>query len=430
MKNLSTRQFIIGLVLVFVVALTARLAMTYQFVGFRAPPDANANSDQLDYEVLAFHLVTGQGYAITPGKPTASRTPGTSMTLAPVYAVFGRSFAMGRIWFCLLSAGTCLLAVCFGSLCFNRLAGLMAGFGLAIYPGHAYNAMHFLSETPFGFWMLLALVLTACAIRKQRGGWWMNSLAGLCWALAIYTRPQLLLAVPIAGGLAVIALLFKHPIHFKRWAIQTAVIVLTLSPWIVRNDVVLGKPTLSTITGYGLWGSHNELTFNDPACRGDWIRASILEDADHPLTGNEVQRNDQATQYGIDAIKANADKMPALLAAKLWRLATPFTQTDNQIARLAFAVSWIVVAPMFLVGLIVAFKRAQTTAWMLLLPILATIASTLIYYGSVRFRDSVSPVFVIFAGVCVAQFISLLATQRKSKPLGKIEPTQTAARAA
>ena len=430
MINLSTRQYIIGLVLVFAIALFARLALTHQFVGFSSPPDVNANSDQLDYEVLAHHLVTGQGYAITPGKPTASRTPGTSLTLAPVYFVFGRSFALGRLWFCLLSAGTCALAVCLGAMCFNRLVGLLAGIGLAIYPGHAYNAMHFVSETPFGFWMLLALFLTAYAMRKERGGWWINSLAGACWAMAIYTRPQLLLAIPIAGGLAGIALLWRHPEHIKLWAIQVVVLLLVLSPWIVRNDIVMGKPSLSTITGYGLWGSHNELTFNDKAYRGGWVRASILEDAEHPLSGNEVDRNDQATQYGIQAIKANSTQMPGLIAAKLWRLATPFTDTDNKVARYAFALSWITVAPLLLLGLVIAFKRAPATAWMLALPILATIAGTVIYYGSVRFRDSVAPVILIFVGIGAAHLINLLVNQYANQPISRIEPTQTTARAA
>ncbi len=163
MKLTPPQRFTAAAVAIFLIALTARLGLTHRFVGLDAPPDAHANSDQLDYEVLAYHLVTGEGYAIHPGQPTASRTPGTSFTLAPVYAAFGRSFTAGRVWFCVLSALTCVLAVWLGTAGFNRAVGLSAGLGLALYPGHAYNAMHFVSETPFGFWMMLALVATAVA---------------------------------------------------------------------------------------------------------------------------------------------------------------------------------------------------------------------------------------------------------------------------
>ncbi len=418
--HVDGKYVVLGLIGVFLIALTARLALTHQFVGLDSPPDINANSDQIDYEILAHHMTSGLGYAIVPGQPTATRTPGTSLTLAPVYALFGRSFALGRIWFCTLSALTCVLAVWLGAVCFSRVVGLLAGAGLALYPAHAYSAMHFVSETPFGFWLLLALIATAYAYKRQRGGWGVDVLAGVFWAVAVYTRPQLLLAVPFAGALAAIALALRDRQHLKRFTVQAVVLMLVLSPWVMRNAVVMGKPTLSTITGYGLWGSHNELTFNDPAQRGGWVKASELIDAEHPLTGNEIQRNAQATRYGKQAILTHIDRMPALIAAKLLRLVTPIKDTDNRTVRFAFAGGWIVVAPLMLVGLVVTFKRAPATAWLLLLPILATIASTAIYYGSDRFRDSVAPAFIIFAAAGASSVLKLFARKETAEPIGQI----------
>ncbi|MEZ6192990.1 MAG: glycosyltransferase family 39 protein [Phycisphaerales bacterium] len=422
--NLSTRHFTAAVVFIFLVALVARLGLTHRFVGLDAPPDISANSDQVDYEILAYHMTSGQGYAIVPGQPTATRTPGTSLTLAPVYALFGRSFALGRVWFCVLSALTCVLAVWLGTLCFNRVAGLFAGIGLALYPAHAYSAMHFVSETPFGFWMLSAMIATAYAYKRQRGGWGINVIAGVFWAMAVYSRPQLLLAVPIAGGLALLALAMRDREHFKGFAVQVVVLALVLSPWVLRNATVMGKPTLSTITGYGLWGSHNELTFNDPAYRGGWVKASELIDADHPLTGGEVERNAQATSYGKQMILAHIDQMPGLITAKLWRLVTPIKDTDNRIVQIAFAAGWIAVAPLMLIGLVVTFKRSPATAWLLLLPILATIASTVIYYGSDRFRDSVAPAFIVLAAVGVQTLLQRVARSESAEPIAHIQTAQ------
>lgn len=429
--NLAIRQFTAGVVLIFLVAFAIRLGLTHRFVGLDAPPDAGANSDQIDYEILAHHLTSGRGYAIVPGRPTATRTPGTSLALAPVYALFGRSFVLGRIWFCAISAITCVLVVWLGAICFNRAVGLLAGAGLALYPAHAYSAMHFVSETPFGFWLLLALIATACAYRRRRGGWGIDLLAGACWAMAVYTRPQLLLAVPIAGSLAVLAFALRDRSHLKRYAVQVVVLALVLSPWVMRNAVVMGKPTLSTITGYGLWGSHNDLTFNDPAHRGGWVKASELIDAEHPLTGGEVERNAQATRYGMDAIRSHADQMPALIAAKLWRLATPIKDTDNRAVQLAFAAGWIAVAPLMVIGLVLTFKRSHATAWLLLLPLLATLASTVIFYGSDRFRDSAAPVFIVFAAAGGLHLWHVFTRGATAPSIGRIETDQQdAARAA
>jgi 4-amino-4-deoxy-L-arabinose transferase-like glycosyltransferase len=301
---------------------------------------------------------------------------------------------------------------------------LLAGIGLAFYPAHAYSAMHFVSETPFGFWMLSAMIATAYAYQRQRGGWGVNILAGVLWAMAIYTRPQLLLAVPIAGGLAVLAFAIRDGSYLKRFAVQAVVLALVLSPWVMRNAVVMGKPTLSTITGYGLWGSHNERTFTDPAHRGGWVKASELIDAEHPLTGGEIERNAQATRYGKQAILAHLDQMPALVAAKLGRLATPIKDTDNRMVQLAFAAGWTAVAPLILIGLVVAFKRSPATAWLLVLPILATIASTVVYYGSDRFRDSVAPAFIVLAAVGAQTLLQLVARKKNAEPIAHIHTAQ------
>ncbi len=421
----TTRQFTVGLALIFIIALTARLALTHRFVGLNSPPDANANSDQIDYEILAYHMFTGQGYTVVPGTPTASRTPGTSLTLAPIYAAFGRSFIAGRIWFCALSALTCVLVAWLGAICFSRAAGLLAGVGLTLYPAHAYNAMHFVSETPFGFWLTLALIASVYAHNRRRGGvsikWTIDALAGTCWAMAVYTRPQLLLAVPIAGVLALIAFALRDREHLKRFAAQAIVLSLVLSPWVIRNAVVMGKPTMSTITGYGLWGSHNDLTFNDPAHQGGWVKTSVLIDADHPLSGSEVERNSQATRYGLDAIRANADKMPALITAKLWRLVTPIKDTDNRLVQTAFAAGWLAVAPLLLIGLFISLKRSPATAGLLLLPILATLASTAIFYGSDRFRDALAPVLLFFAAVGLQQLYLAVTRRRATSPIATIK---------
>ncbi len=177
-------------------AIAIRVGLAAVFVGLDAPPDAAANPDQLDYELFAWRMSQGEGFTLQDGTPTARRPPGTSLVLLPVYAVFGRNFAAGRLWFCLLSAATCLAVGWVGREAFGPLTGLIAATGLAAYPNHAYYAMHFLSEVPFSLLVVTASGASIRAFRDERSLSWATA-AGLCWGLAGLVRPNILLVIPL-----------------------------------------------------------------------------------------------------------------------------------------------------------------------------------------------------------------------------------------
>jgi hypothetical protein len=65
-----------------------------------------------------------------------------------------------------------------------------------------------------------------------------------------------------------------------------------------------------------------------------------------------------------------------------------------------------------------------------LLPILATLASTIVFYGSDRFRDSLAPVLLVFAAVGAGQIIHTLTHRQAASPAGSLTGQQEATRAA
>lgn len=85
-----------------------RVGVTAKFQGIGAPPDAESNPDQVEYENFAWRLASGHGYTKPDGTPTAIRPPGTSAALLPVYWLCGHDFFAARIWFATLSALSCL----------------------------------------------------------------------------------------------------------------------------------------------------------------------------------------------------------------------------------------------------------------------------------------------------------------------------------
>ena len=421
--RLTTRSFCFALASIFVLAFVLRVGLAAKFVGLDSPPDMGANPDQFDYEWGAFQITQGNGLVHTNGEPSAIRTPGTALSLAPAYAIFGRSYAAGRLWFCLISAATCLAAAWVALQLAGRGAAILAAGLLAIYPGHAYYAMHFVSEVPYCFYLAFAVALTIHF--HQRGGKFAGLFAGICWAMAIHCRPQLILLLPIAM-VAALALYRRMDrtqsvAAMRVWAVQTCIVTALVAPWFIRNAIVIGKPVFTTIAGHGLWGVHNPLTFNDPTYRGDWIRVSDLERMFGKLPQGELAKDAEASRRGWESIAVNFPRLPQLVLYKLGRFVSPFMDTPNKTVRWAFALSWIAVIPFMLIGGWHAWKHAKSSMFIFLLPVVATIATIVLFYGSIRFRDSIAPLFIAMAGIGAAKVLSMIASLRSAKADTSIE---------
>lgn len=399
--RLEGQRFWLAVLSVTLLAFAVRVAMTERFVGLDAPPDANAQPDQLDYELFAWRMASGQGMTLEDGTPTARRTPGTSLVLASVYALAGRDFTAGRLWFCLVSALSCVAAAAAARAVRDPLAGLMAAVMVALFPNHAYYAMHFLSESPAGTLTAFATVATMGACRAGRGAAAALAAGGL-WGAAGLVRPNLLLTLPL---IAAAGLMWppSGPARARRWR-QLAVVALaaglTLVPLVARNARVMGVATLATLNGATLWGAHNEQVLRNYA--GAWIPTSELQDAEHPLSHDEVERDRQTWRYTTTFLHEHVSDLPALELAKLGRFFSPFGETDNGVARVMFAASWIVAATLMIPGVVWAFRRRPFEAALVLAPFGASVLTALIYYGALRFRDVVAANYLVFGAITMS----------------------------
>jgi 4-amino-4-deoxy-L-arabinose transferase-like glycosyltransferase len=402
-KRGSVAKYRVTLVAVFCVALALRIGAASAFVGLGSPPSFSAAPDQLDYEGLAYNLSVGAGYVIAAGTPTAQRAPGTSFALLPVYELVGRSFVWGRIWFCLLSALTCVATAWVAKQCFGPVTAIIAAAWLACYPGHFYYAMHFVSEVPYGLWLVMACGFSLRALASTgKGATLFDAAAGLLWGLAVLTRPQMLFILPVVAATLIVS---RRGVSGSTWShaiAQVIVMGLVILPWVVRNEIVVGKANVSTLGGETFWGAHNEVVLRDPALRGSWVRPTDLSDARHPLpSGNEVEREAAAWKYGLDFVGHHWRSMPGLVGMKMVRLLSPFETTPNRPVFWSFAVSWLVTAPWVGAGIWLSVKARSRPGLVLLAPVAATLAVTLVFYGSIRFRDSMIPILVVFASHAV-----------------------------
>jgi 4-amino-4-deoxy-L-arabinose transferase-like glycosyltransferase len=402
-----SRRGWLGLIIVFVLALTIRVGVTAKFQGLNAPPKKEANPDQVEYEGFAYSLSVGKGYRLDPEGLLACRAPGTSFTLLPVYLVFGRSFLAARLWWCVLSALTCVAAGWLAARCFGNRYAVPAALWLALYPGHFYYVMHFLSETPASLYLTLASGFSVAALRGGRP--LDDVLAALFWGLAALTRPNLILAAPLAPLARLVIFRTDFRRDFTRLVLQGAVVSAIVAPWLIRNQLVVGKPTFCTIVGgFTFWGAHNEKMYADPALRGCWVRCSDLVDADHPLPSDEVGKDSAAWGYGMDFVRAHAADMPALECWKMYRLIGPPAEVTTGPVYLAFLAGWVATAPFVLVGFIRSWRQSAAAAFVLLVPVIVTVATAVVFYGSERFRDGVAPVLVVYAAFGLLELMTLL----------------------
>lgn len=380
--------------------MTVRVGVTARFQGLSAAPNVSANPDSGEYELLAYNVSAGIGYVFRAGVPTAARPPGTPLTFLPPYLLLGRSFLAERCWIIFLSALTCVIAAWLGTQLANPLVGNLAGVWLAVYPGHFYYTMHFLSEPVYGFWLSLSVALTVCALR--RNAIWADVSAGLLWGMAVLTRVELLVAMPLVWIAYIVAHRATKRLVLKHLTVQTLIVGALVSIWVLRNLLMIGVPSLSTQRGVAFWGAHNAITFTDPHYGGSWLEYFSLPSvkATEPLRGSEGDRDRQAWNYGVAAVQHNLRHVPRLEILKLRRLLSPFFETSNRAALWALAIGWLITAPFVLLGVwrIVARSRADWLLWTpVLLPILSTVVMCEIFYGGARFRDAVSPLFVVVA---------------------------------
>ncbi len=221
--------------------------------------DHPVRGDAVQYCEYAWNLVHSHVFSMTlPGSenvvPDSFRDPGYPLFLAGFVALWG----MGDTWYHAvlmtqaavgaLSAG---LAVLVAARWLGLRSSMFAGLAVAIWPHSVAISGFLLSETLFGFMVLLAVWLLAQASESVAP--WRWAAAGLCFGAAALVNATLTLFCPllalslmarkVAPRLLLVALLVGSLLLPGAWAIRTmnlpagpsagsrAVLTLVLGAW-------------------------------------------------------------------------------------------------------------------------------------------------------------------------------------------------------
>ncbi|PCI37559.1 MAG: hypothetical protein COB53_06170 [Elusimicrobia bacterium] len=227
---------------IFIAALLLRLAALGIF-----PTQTILDSDQVEYDRMAHHLSTGQGFALNPGVETSIRAPGYPYFLAFLYKVFGRSYTAVRLVQVVLGAFTAWLLFWIVCSAFDDKTGITAGWMCALYAVFIHYESRIQAETLMIFLVLLSVPGMLAYLRTRKLA--PLAVSAFVIGIATLTRPGTLL-LPLA---AAPLLAIRKPLDWKGPVLYLVIFAAVLFPWKYRNHQQFGHWTLcSRGPGFGL----------------------------------------------------------------------------------------------------------------------------------------------------------------------------------
>jgi 4-amino-4-deoxy-L-arabinose transferase-like glycosyltransferase len=382
----------------FLIRLIAVLALRDVHTG----PIGISSDDNVEFNRLARELSRGEGFVGERGDPTAFRAPGLPFVLAGVYALVGLHAEAAYLLFCLLGAASCVLTWAMVRELLSERAARVAGVLAAVYLGDIYFAATFLSENVFvpclalGLWLFLRH-LHAGTLTTLLG-------AGLVLGFATLVRPFALLLLPFLMAILLLAQKQQGRLRPFTTLAFTAVFLLVVAPWTVRNWFVFQRFVLVASNGGStFYGGNNERVVTEPRFYGYWLSTTELPHRDLiDATPDEISHDKMEWRLGLDWLREHPGSIPKMCVLKVARLAVGLPDFDGG-SRLYYVLRIVGYAPFFVLILIGAirclWRRCYwSPPWLVMHgTMLATIATALIFWGSPRFRDANLPVLMVYA---------------------------------
>ena len=390
--------------------------------------------DPLWYHNTAILMLEHKDYISWPfNEPTAWRMPGYTIILATTYSIFGKSALVGGLLNAVIGSITIFLVY--------RLAKFYMSSGLSL-----------LCASVFCFWpssimiytpnLYVECVYTAAITAVLIGTVFLYKsisiksavLFGLIIAISIYIRPVLAL-YPIIVFLIMISARIGYKKSVLYCTVCVIVIVLALSPWIIRNYIVF-----NAFIPFATHGTHN-LTM-DNTIRGIELygfdpNADLPEGADTSYTMPDGRERKYQTHYyenqwqKID-FKAQAEYISnnfstwiiskGHIPIDLWKLDInirelynlglinhhKFSIAQRNVVMFTSNIPYYVVLAGAAVALFIILRRMNRMALMSPIMVLILILMYwngfhLLFHGASRHHTPIMPVIIVLFGIFIDQ---------------------------
>jgi 4-amino-4-deoxy-L-arabinose transferase-like glycosyltransferase len=415
-KTLSRKAEVGMLLAVLILALGLRVAYLSATGVWDGPP----RYDGIEYDLLATHVLSGQGFVMTAGQPYGFRSPGFPFFLTLLYVLFGHAYSLARLANVWLGALTCLLAYVFAKRVWRWQTGIIASLGVAVHPLLVYLTGIIYPECLILFLVAVVFVLTIRAAPSRR----IEEMVPLALVSGylVYLRPSLLLF-----GLAQIAWVWLSYETVRKRLLASIVlvglIILVIAPWSVRNYLAFNKFVwMSTSGGITLWASNN------PLADGGWIEPSpatwLGPDPPVDLRGwpglTETESEARFQTEAVNWIRGHPAEFLSLLPRKIARAwSLNFGNEARQTSLpAAVSVAYSVFLVICLAGFVLSLARWRDLMALYLLIMVSTL-TTLVFYGSTRQSSVLALPLVIFASLVLDRALSFVLSHLSNREESK-----------
>jgi hypothetical protein len=356
-------------------------------------------SDSLDFQLVATNLLNGKGFTLN-NVTTAYRLPGYPYFLALLWNCNNSVFFVQLVQ----SVGdtlSCYLIYRLGSLC-NENTGLYGATVWALFPSAIVLSSLLLTETLFTSILLYVTLL----IIKKNTRVADTLMIGIISAIAILMKPHFIL---LLGSLLCwkILMVEKRTKEFIRFTTIGIILILSISPWSIRNHENFGTYSLSTNGGVNFWIGNNH-----NATGGYYF----IDGNEVDSIQNEVGKNSKGYELGLQFIKNEPIRAAMLIPKKLAHLfssqnyiyklifdSSKFTYRQVLLKRSFFELIYFNLIFVLIViggaaGLTLMLRIDKTTGRIYYSMILMWLVFHLIYFGGARFLFPILPFFAIGYG--------------------------------
>ncbi len=379
--------------------LMARLALAFVMSDQRAlsPPGA------AEYAGIARSVAEGNGFVL-PGSTAgqnvlAGRMPGYPLVLAAIETATQKPVR----WLAIVQGICGTLATIVAMMIAWRLAGPWAAVVTAVLivpdPFQFYFAGMVSPQVLLGLALIIVvaagLQVIDAAGDPGRRMWPWAVVAGIGLAAAAYLEVLSLGLALVAPVAAVFAKSRKRLL--TGWILGAAVVAVLLTPWLVRNEMRLGRPVLVTSYGVRLY----DVVAAD-AGQGVEAREALARQAEGL---DEAGRDALFTGAAVRAFGADPVGGLRRIGEGVIRIWSPTSAAD--VAPLSPILSYtyvIVTLILALVGAVAMWRRRAALVWMLLVVATMSVAAAK-FGGGPADRVALMPVLALIGGVGMAMLM-------------------------
>ncbi len=351
------------------------------------------HGDAASYDAIVQSLLAGSGYSLHPPDPDYFWPPLYPLLMWSVYSLGGYDLAVGRLVQAALGAAVPAVVYLLGRRIACERTALLAGLGAVFYPHLIYFGAWLIAE-PLYLVLLVLTLLAGSSLQRRSGIRWSAAL-GILLGLGILAKPSSLFLLP---AVLLWFLVISSATLKRRIALGTAaavVMVVVVSPWLLRNHSSTGEWFLSTNGGYTFYGANNAEAFG-----------GHREGFPPRLPGLSAPQQDREYyRLGLKWIGSDPGGFLRLAVRKYERLLSPLSvasyERDYELpfSGLVRAAYWAFLATAA-AGMVLSARRWRECA-ILYLPVFGVLLSTGLFYGDARYTLPMVPSQVLFASTAI-----------------------------